>query len=220
MRTAKRRQKQSNPLKDLRVQLGSGLKPLSMQKLAALVDIPAATLRSVEIGRRSLNPDLQKRLKRRGIEWQPESKRWVFSYNHDLSLSLPLLESFRRLSSGGSDLFQDLDTRALILRVIALMQKVEPSTYRSLLLDLHDSLEGFREAYKVDGAQEDFRETALWYKSVENDAGGHRLTKGYTWKNSPDPHRLFDFRDWQKSRVAFDEEEQGESLSTLTQPAA
>jgi hypothetical protein len=199
MRAIKPRPKESNPLVKLRALLGSGTKAISVSRLAALVDIPAATLRSVEIGRRTFNPDLQKRMRRRGIEWQPKTKRWVFAYYHDAQLSLPLLESFRQLSSGGPPLFQDLDVHAIVRRIIALMQGVEPSAYRSLLLDLHDSLESFRELYKVDRAQEEFQQTKLWYKPIENEAGGQRLSKGYTWKNSPDLERLFDFSHWQKS---------------------
>jgi hypothetical protein len=170
-------------------------------------------------GRRTLNPDLQKRMQRRGLEWVPKEERWRFAFG-DAELSMMFLELFRRLSSGGSALTQDLDVRALCIRLIALMQNVEPSSYRNLLLDLHDSLESLRETYKVEGAQEDFRETTLWYKTIENEAGGQKLVRGYSWKNPPESHRLLDFTDKQKSRVVFEADEPGESFATVTQPAA
>jgi hypothetical protein len=205
MRTTKSRRKQTNPLTQLRQILGSDARPLSVSKLGLLVDIPAASLRSVETGRRTFNPDLQRRMRRRGLEWLPETKRWVFAFNHQTPLSLPLLESFRGLSSAGTATFQQLDIEALKRRIAALMENVAPTSYRDLLLDLHDALENFLEAYKVEGAQEDFRETTLWYKPIENDAGGQRLIKGYNWQNPPD---------------LIDEEKAGESSVSISQSAA
>jgi hypothetical protein len=214
---AKRRAKKTSPLVELRTQLGS----ISISRLAALVDIPAATLRSVESGRRTFNPDLQKRMQRRGLEWQPKARRWVFAFHHETPLSLSLVEAFWRISSGGSALFQDLDVHAIIRRLIALMQGADPAAYRNLLLDVHDSLERLRGAYKVDQAKEEFQQTTLWFKLIENDAGGQRLARGYSWKNSPDPHRLFDFRDKQKSQVALEDEGENEGARERpTQPAA
>jgi hypothetical protein len=220
MRTPKPRpRKKANPLTELRQLLGSDARPLSMSKLALLADIPAATLRSVEIGRRTFNQDLQRRMRRRGLEWQPKDRRWRFTFG-DAELSLALLESFRRLSSGGSALLQDLDAHALATRLVSLMQNVEPTSYRSLLLDLHDSLESFREVYRIEGAQEDFRETTPWYKTEENDAGGQKLIRGYSWKNSPEAHQLLDLTDRRKSHVVLETDEQGDAFATITQPAA
>src|SRR5262245_37228541 len=136
----KRRQKKNTPLTELRQLLGSDSKPLSVNKLAALADIPAATLRSVESNRRSFNVDLQRRMRVRGLEWRPETGKWFFTYDHNAELSLPLLESFRRLGRG-DDFFQGLDLEAVKRRVTALLQQVDGSAYRSLLLDLNDALE-------------------------------------------------------------------------------
>ena len=220
MRTRKPKRKETNPLTELREQLGADTKrPLSMSKLASLIDVPAATLRSVQLGRRTFNAELQRRMRRRGLEWQPKERRWRFTFS-DTPLSLQLLESFRRLSSGGSVLTQDLDAHALVIRVVSLMQNVEPTSYRSLLLDLLDGLESFLETYKVDGAREDFRETTPWYKTDENEAGGQRLIRGYSWKNPPEAHRLLDLSDKRKSHVVLETDERGESFGAVTQPAA
>src|SRR5215470_6372377 len=105
----KSRHQKINPLTELRQQLGSNGRPLSVSKLADLVGVPSATLRSVQLGRRTLNPDLQRRMRRRGVQWLSQSGRWVFAYHHDTPISLPLLESFRRLSSAGTATFQQLD---------------------------------------------------------------------------------------------------------------
>src|SRR5262249_45611986 len=141
---------------ELRELLGTGGRPLSVSRLGLLTDIPPASLRSVQLGRRTFNPEMQRRMRRRGLQWLPESQKWVFTYHHDTPLSLPLLESFRRLSSAGTATFQQLDLEALQRRITALMQNVAPTSYRDLLLDLHDAMECFLEAYKVEGAREDF----------------------------------------------------------------
>src|SRR5215471_7882596 len=93
MPTSKRARKETNPLTLLRQQLGSNGRPLSVSKLAALVGVPSATLRSVQLGRRTLNPDLQRRLHWRGVQWVPQSGHWVFTFHHGTPLSLALLES-------------------------------------------------------------------------------------------------------------------------------
>jgi len=190
-----------------------------MSKLAAMVDIPAATLRSVQLGRRTFNPELQRRMRRRGFHWEPKSNHWLFTFGHETPLSLQLLESLRRLSTRGSLHLQDCDARALAERAIALLRNVEPASYRSLLLDLHDSLESLRETYKVEGAEEVFRETTVWYKVMENDSGGYRLAKGYNWRNLP--KRMLDLSDkWQLSPINSDADDQSESSGAITQPAA
>jgi hypothetical protein len=80
---------------ELRHLLGSDSRLLSMSKLAALADIPAATLRSVEIGRRSFNTELQLRMRRRGLEWSPKTKQWFFTL--DLAASGIVSASFQGL---------------------------------------------------------------------------------------------------------------------------
>jgi hypothetical protein len=204
MRTSKRRHVKSTPLTDLRRLLGSDIKPLSVNKLAALVDVPAATLRSVEIGRRSFNAELQKRLKRRGLEWQPKTRKWFFTYDHNADLSLPLLELFRRLGRG-DDFFQGLDLEAVKRRVTALLQQVDEPAYHSLLLDLNDALETLRETHAVNGALKEFQETELRFAFIKTRSGGQTLVKSFSGLLPPDH--------------LFNEDAQGESSSSV-HPAA
>lgn len=210
--------RRGNPLIKLRQLLGTADQPFSMNKLAGFVDVPAATLRSVETGRRSFNADLQQRLRRRGLDWDQKAGQWRFTYDHKATLSVSLLESFRRLSRA-NDLFQDLDAYAVIRRVISLVQQVDESSYRSLLLDLNDALESLRAAYKVNSAQKDFAQTALRYQFIKTASGSETLVKGYSWTNPPESQRLFDFCHLQKSHFKLDEDEHEQSSITV-QPAA
>jgi hypothetical protein len=148
-----------------------------------------------------------------------ENQPMVFTYDHSAPLTLPLLELFRRLSRG-SDLFQDLDARALCLKVIALLHEVPIQAYSGLLLDLHDSLERLREAYHIDGAQQAFRETTLRYHVYETASGAQTLTKEYAGGNPPDTHPLLDFRRLQKSSIRLDEDEQGKTPVPVSHSAA
>jgi hypothetical protein len=217
MRTSKRRYTQGTPLTQLRKQLGSEGRLLSVNKLGVLSGIPSATLRSVEVNRRSFNLDLQKRLRCRGLDWDQKTKQWRFTYDHSAPLTLPLLESFRRLSRG-SDLFQDLDAHALCLKVIGLLHEVPIAAYSSLLLDLHDNLERLREAYHIDGAQQVFQGTTLRYDVRETASGSQILIRGYSGANPPKPEALLDFIGLRKSSVRLDKDEHGES--PVVQPAA
>jgi hypothetical protein len=217
MKTSVRRR--GNPLTELRQLLGTAGRSLSMSKLAAFADVPAATLRSVETGRRSFNADLQKRLRRRGLDWDQKAGRWFFTYDRNAQLSVSLLESFRRLSRG-DNMFHDLDAYAAMRRVVSLVQQVDESDYRSLLLDLNDALESLRAAYKVNGAQKDFAETELRYQYLKTASGSETLVKGYSWPEPPKLHRLFDLCRLQKSSVHLDESDQDKTPASATRPAA
>jgi hypothetical protein len=176
MRSQKRRQKKSTPLTELRALLGSDIKPISVNKLGALVDIPPATLRSVETGRRSFNPELQKRMRSRGLEWDRVAKRWLFTYDHNADLSLYLLESLRRLRRGDAYTQKD-DLESLVKRVTALLKHVADSAYTDLLLELDRSLEELLERYEIEEAKQVFQQTALKIEMVRTPSGSDHLVK-------------------------------------------
>jgi hypothetical protein len=190
-----------------------------MRKLAAFADIPAASLHSTEGGRRSFNPEMQQRLRRRGLDWDQKEGKWYFTFDHGATLSLSLLEAFRRLSSGGSPLFQDVDAHMATWRVIALMQQVEPSRYRDLLLDINDALENLRVVYKVDDEQKVFAQTELRYRLVKTKSGGETLSKNYSWPAPPDPRQLLDHSKLRLSSVYIDEERDEEVQESEDRPA-
>jgi hypothetical protein len=204
MRKSNRKQAVINPVTELRRLLGTEDKPIHTSKLATLVDVPADTLRSVETGRRSFNAELQKRLRRRGLEWEPKDGRWFFTYGHSESLSLPLLEEFRRLGRG-DDFFRGVDLEAAKRRVAALLQRVDELAYHSLLLDLNDSLETLLETYAVDGARKEFQTTELRFEFIKTPSGGRTLVKNISGLVPPDH--------------LFEEDEHCESSSSV-QPAA
>ena len=220
MRKSNRKLAAINPLTELRRLLGTEDKPISTSKLAALADIPADTLRSTETGRRSFNAELRKRLARRGLEWQPEKSCWVFTYDRKTPLSLPLLESFRRLVRGNS-FFQDVDVDCAMRRVIALLQKADEAAYRGLLLDLNDALETLRETYAVDGALEEFRNTELKFVFLRTASGTQTLYKNISGANMTAPEQLMNHSDKRKSKsdAKLEVDELGQNFGTV-QPAA
>jgi hypothetical protein len=219
MPTFRRKRTTINPLAELRKLLGTEVKPLSTSKLAALVNIPADSLRAVQTARRTFNPEMQRRLRKRGLDWDQKEGKWFFTYDRNAPLSLPLLESFRRLSRGDG-FFQDLDLDAVIRRVIALVQRVDEQAYRSLLLDLNDALESFRETYKVDGAQEEFAQTELRFEFVKTPSGAQTLVKKFSGGNPRDVSLLLDHRRKRKSHVVLEETAEGGASSGALQPAA
>jgi hypothetical protein len=176
MPSAKRAQRSANPLKELRLLLGTETKPLSTERLGQLCGIPGASLRSVETGRRPFTIELQKRMRCRGLEWDRTSKRWFFTYDHGTTLSLYRLESFRRLTRGDAA-SQKEDRVSLCKRVTALLEHVSNSAYTDLLLDLDHSLEELLERHEIEGAKQVFQQTALKIKMVRTPSGSDHLVK-------------------------------------------
>lgn len=216
MRQPKSTKKSSNPLKLLSEKLGSKAKPLSMEKIGRLTNVAPGTLRSIELGRRAFSPEIQERMRQRGLEWDQKSGQWFFTYDHQAELSLYLLETFRRLFRG-DDTSQDHDAHVACEKVISLLREVAVVDYTNLLLDLSASLDRLRETYKVEGSNELFKKRLLRYWFRPTASGGQQLVKGFSSSNFP--KQLLNFSDERKSRDPFDEEEHGER-SAAVQPAA
>ena len=202
-------------LTDLRRQLGADTKPITTRRLGELIGVPPATLRSVQAGRTKLSVQLQQRMRKRGVEWDQKSRKWIFSYNREVPLSPRLLEMFARLKAGSS-LFQDLDCRALFLRIISLMQTVGEQSYASLLLDMHDALDRLTALYDIKVKEEKFADWSPRYSLVETDSGDQTLEKSYSWTKPPEPHRIFDLTDYQQYVRVPEQDEQ----ATAIKPAA
>jgi transcriptional regulator with XRE-family HTH domain len=216
MRQPKRTQKPSNPLKLLAKKLGSETKPISMEKIARLTDVAPATLRSVELGLRKFSPEIQQRMRQRGLEWDEKRSTWFFTYDHEADLTLPLLESFRRLSRG-DDRFQDLDAHAMTEKLISLLQKVPVGAYVDLLLDLNATLDRLREAYEVEDAIELFKQRKLKYWVEQTPSGGQNLVKQYSWPNPPKWKELLNHSRLKKSKPMPGEDDDEEAENTTPQ---
>jgi hypothetical protein len=209
----------SNPLRNLRELLGTGGKRLSTYKLSELVGIPSPTLRSIEIGRNAFSEGIQQRLRWRGLNWDQTTKRWVFTYNPELPLTIDLITSFNRLSRG-SDLFQDLDARALCIKLITLLHTVPVLSYSALVLNLQDVLNRLRVEYKAVGEEKVFAETTPKFCLVETPSGAQTLVKEYTGKNLPEPDQLLNFSNLRKWHVRPEEETQSDNLRIVQDSAA
>jgi hypothetical protein len=84
----------------------------------------------------------------------------------------------------------------------------------------NDTLENLSDAYKVEGARQEFDQTALRYYFRKTASGGQTLVKSYSWSNSPEMDRLFDYCHLQKSSVRLDEDEQGKTPVPVSHSAA
>jgi hypothetical protein len=207
----------SNPLRVLREQLGSRGKRLSTYKLSELIGVPGPTLRSIEAGKNAFTEGIRQRLRWRGASWDEKTKRWTFTYNASLPLTTDLLLSFRRLGRG-SPFFQQLDARAICIQVITLLDAVPAADYLASVLRLRDFLQQLRSEYKVEGLDEFAAETKPKIEYRETRSGARFLHKEYSFKNSPDPDRVYDLCYLQKP-TEWDEAEHAEPR-VVTQPAA
>jgi hypothetical protein len=187
-----------------------------MEKIGRLTNVSPGTLRSIELGRRAFSPEIQERMRQRGLEWDQQTGQWFFTYDHQAELSLYLLETFRRLFRG-DDTSQDHDAHVACEKVISLLREVAVVDYTNLLLDLNASLDRLRETYKVEGSKELFKQRLLRYWVQPTASGGQILVKGFSWTNFPE--KLLNFSDKRKSSATLDEAEHGESSSAV-QPAA
>lgn len=214
MRQPKSTSKSSNPLKLLSEKLGSKAKPISMEKIGRLTNVAPSTLRSIELGRRTFSPEIQERMSKRGFHWNPKTKQWLFTYDHQAVLSLHLLEMFWRLSRG-DHISQDHDAHVACEKVISLLREVAEADYTNLLLDLNASLDRLRETYKIEGSKELFKQRLLNYWVQPTASGGQILVKGFSSSNFPE--QLLNFSDKRKFTNRWDEDEQS---SSVVQPAA
>jgi hypothetical protein len=188
----------SNPLRALRELLGSDAKRLSTYKLSGLVGIPSATLRSIEAGRNAFTDALQQRLRRRGIGWNPKTKRWFFAFNPALPLSVDLIIAYNRLSRPPDPLFQDIDADMVCRGIVALLHAVPTSEYNNLILHLRDSLEGLRQQYHVEGIEKILADMTPKYSWDVTRSGARVLAKGYSGPGQGDPENLLDLRELRK----------------------
>jgi hypothetical protein len=219
MRQPKSTSKSSNPLKLLSEKLGSTAKPVSMEKIGRLTNVAPSTLRLIELGWRTFSPEIQERMRQRGLDWDSETGQWFFTYDHQAELSLYLLETFNRLGRGDA-VSQDHDAHVACEKVISLLREVAVVDYTNLLLDLNASLDRLRETYKVEGSKEIFEQRSLKYWVRPTASGGQQLVKGFSSSNFP--AQLLNFSDKRKFIIQWDEAEraeQGPSSSTV-QPAA
>jgi hypothetical protein len=209
----------SNPLRALREQLGSGGKRLSTYKLAELIGISGATLRSVEAGKNAFTEAIQQRLRWRGLNWDPQTGSWSFTYNQDLPLSVDLFAAFARLGRGSDD-FQDLDAEALCIQLVSLLQAVPASAYNACVFRLRDFLEQLRVEYQAEDLKEVFAKNTPRYYFIETRSGAVTLVKEYPGKKQQS-HKPLDLSYMRKSKSAirWDEEKHGEH-QVVTQPAA
>jgi hypothetical protein len=200
MKSSKPTASGSTPLRVLRELLGARGKRLSTYKLSVLVGIPSATLRSIEAGKNAFTEGIQQRLRRRGIAWNPKTKRWFFAFNPNLDLTVDLIMSFIRLSRP-SDLYQDVDADALCRKMIDLLNAIPATQYNTLLLDLHQAIEQLAKSYHVEGIENAFASATPKYSWIVTPSGAQVLDKEYSGTDLGDPKKLLDLRDRRKSTL-------------------
>jgi hypothetical protein len=200
MKSSKSTASVSSPLRDLRKELGSDGKRLSTYKLSVLVDIPSATLRSIEAGKNAFTDGLQQRLRRRGIGWNPKTKRWFFAFNPGLDLTVELIMSFNRLSRPDG-LYQDVDAHVLCRKMLDLLSAVPAAQYNTLLLDLHQAIEQLAKTYHTEGIEKAFASATPKYSWIVTRSGAQVLDKEYSGPGLGDPEKLLDLRDRRKSTL-------------------
>jgi hypothetical protein len=115
-------------------------------------------------------------MRSRGLEWNQKSGKWFFTFDHDSSLSLYLLESLRRLTRGDATSQKD-DGECLRKRLTALLEHVSDSAYTNLRLDLDWMLEELLERYQIEGAKPVFQQTALKIEMLKTRSGSEVLVK-------------------------------------------
>jgi len=164
--------------------------PVTQRQLSRIVGIPLDTIKSVESGRMSLSPRVQKNIRRfAGVVWDDKEERWIsrsFIFRQgaitpELSPATAAdIREYRKMMEQSAATGSDRDRDAVKMRVDALFDQIPARYWIHLLFRMQDSLEELREEFaKRFKNQEalDLAFTASANRSYLHDLGASALRK-------------------------------------------
>jgi hypothetical protein len=207
---ATRKNRLNNPLRQLRLILGDGEKPLGQEAFARRINMSVATIRAIEGGRRPFSKQCQKQiLATLSAGWNPRKRQWCLLWTTEPYKRE--YQDFSRSLDSDDRYFEDLSVHMLIERLLLLFGSCRGQQRFALLNYLSDHL---RETAKEFGLKVKLDSTEpIWSRSHDLSLWGKRfkelviLPQYKTPKTiylapGRDAGGIFDFREYRTFRPA------------------
>jgi hypothetical protein len=147
-----------HPLYRLRCLLGE--LPITQPELSQIVDIPLATLQSIECGRRGWTPEIRSKISQMiWAVWDETKARWMFKHSaQPEEFSYELFQRYRKFISESARI-PETDPETLKMRIDALFERVPNDSWMTLYWRLQDCLEECRQDFELKELEELFEAT-------------------------------------------------------------
>jgi hypothetical protein len=205
-----RKNRLNNPLRQLRLILGDGEKPLGQEAFARRINMSVATIRAIEAGRRPFSEQCQKQiLATLTAGWNPRKRQWFLLWTTEPYKRE--YQDFARFLDPNDRYLEDLTVHMLIERLLLLFGSCRGQQRFALLNYLSGHL---RETAKAFGLKVKLDSTEpIWGRSHDLDLWGKRLKEPFivpAYKNiklfdlppGRDAGGIFDFREHRTFRPA------------------
>ena len=207
---ATRKNRLNNPLRQLRLILGDGEKPLGQEAFARRINMSVATIRAIEAGRRPFSEQCQKQiLAMLSAGWNPRKRQWCLLWTTEPYKRE--YQDFSRYLDSDDRYLEDLSVHMLIERLLLLFGSCRGQQRFALLVylsgHLRETAKEFGLKVKLDSTEPD------WHRSHDLDLWGKRLKelvilpvyktiKIFDLAPGRDAGGIFDFREHRTFRPA------------------
>ena len=149
-----------HPLYKLRLLLSKTDRAITQPDLSQIVDIPLATLQSIECGRRSLTEEIRLKIKQTiWADWDETKKRWMFEHSYPpKKFSYSLFEKYRQFIHEYAPI-RETDPETIKMRIDALFEQVPRESWMKLYWRLRDYLEECRRGFELKELEQLFEAT-------------------------------------------------------------
>jgi len=139
-----------NPLRQLRALLSKDgeSKPITQNRLSEICDIPAYTIRSIEVGRRTLNSSALRKIEEATTaKWNPKRGCWTI-YGSDELLTFPMY-SFHHHFMGKRPPNHRNRIHFVHAKIDGLFDKIPERSWQVLLFRVNDFLDDCKRDFKL-----------------------------------------------------------------------
>ena len=131
--------------------------PIKQWELERLIDVPVATIRAIEAGRRNLNPDVLRKVRVvTRFDWHERLQVWMWNGRPAQSPDWQFLKKFFQRRSPG----YEIEIHFLHRRLDAMFEKVLGKDWQLLANWINDCFEECKDDFKLQGLEERFRDTS------------------------------------------------------------
>lgn len=149
-----------HPLYKLRLLLSESGRAITQPDLSSIVDIPLATLQSIECGRRGWTEDIRRKIRQAiWAKWDEPKKRWMFEHSSPpKEFSYSLFKKYRRFITEYAPI-PDTDPETIKMRIDALFEQVPRDSWMKLYWRIQDCIEECRRDFEVRNVEDLFEVT-------------------------------------------------------------
>jgi hypothetical protein len=149
-----------HPLYKLRLLLSETGRAITQPELSRIVDIPVATLQSIECGRRGWTDEIRTKIRQAiWAIWDEDKKRWLLEHSSPPEeFSYSLFKNYQRFITDHAPI-PETDPETIKLRIDALFQQVPKDSWIKLYWYLQDCLEECQRHFELRELERFFQDT-------------------------------------------------------------